>query len=181
VSFSSCALPPCALHGFFAERAAQEYPGGGRARRAAALPAVGGDSRLRADFADHIAPTPGFREMFRRTVTVWGPSAAETRRSSSGGAADSEGTLGGLVRLGEPEHLGRQVQRTLEQMRLCTSDPFCAEHHPCRDGVTLHGAACHACLFAPETSCEHGNRYFDRAVLVETVTHDRHAFFKGRR
>lgn len=28
--------------------------------------------RLRADFADHLAPAPGFREMFRRTVTVWG-------------------------------------------------------------------------------------------------------------
>ena len=27
---------------------------------------------LRADFADHLAPAPGFREMFRRTVTVWG-------------------------------------------------------------------------------------------------------------
>jgi molybdopterin/thiamine biosynthesis adenylyltransferase len=27
---------------------------------------------LRADFADHIAPAPGFREMFRRTITVWG-------------------------------------------------------------------------------------------------------------
>jgi hypothetical protein len=30
----------------------------------------------------------------------------------------------------------------------------------------LHGAACHACLFAPETSCERGNRYLDRRLLV---------------
>ena len=51
-------------------------------------------------------------------------------------------------------------------MRLCASDPLCAEHHPCREGVTLHGAACHACTFVPETSCERGNKYLDRSVLV---------------
>ena len=34
-------------------------------------------------------------------------------------------------------------------MRLCASDPLCAEHHPYRDGTTLHGAACHACMFLP--------------------------------
>lgn len=38
------------------------------------------------------------------------------------------------------------------------------------EGVTLHGAACHACLFAPETSCERGNRYLDRAALTELIT-----------
>jgi hypothetical protein len=31
----------------------------------------------------------------------------------------------------------------------------------------LHAAACHACLFASETSCETGNRWLDRAVLVD--------------
>ena len=31
----------------------------------------------------------------------------------------------------------------------------------------LHNAACHACLFASETSCEAGNRWLDRAVLVD--------------
>jgi hypothetical protein len=92
-------------------------------------------------------------------------------------AADSEGTLGGLVRLGEPAHLGRHIHHALEELRLCTSDPLCAEHHPWRAGVTLHAAACHACLFAPETSCEHGNRYLDRAVLVETVAAAGRGFF----
>jgi hypothetical protein len=28
----------------------------------------------------------------------------------------------------------------------------------------IHGSCCHACLFAPETSCERGNRYLDRSV-----------------
>jgi molybdopterin/thiamine biosynthesis adenylyltransferase len=29
-------------------------------------------SSLRVDFADHIVPRPTFREMFKRTITVWG-------------------------------------------------------------------------------------------------------------
>ncbi len=38
-------------------------------------------------------------------------------------------------------------------------------------------AACHACLFTPETSCEMGNRWLDRATLVETFTRDKLDFF----
>jgi hypothetical protein len=92
-------------------------------------------------------------------------------------APDSEGTLGGLVALGEPASLGRHLDQALEAMRLCASDPLCAEHHPMKDGLTLHGAACHACLFLPETSCERGNKYLDRSVLVSTVESNDHAFF----
>jgi len=84
-------------------------------------------------------------------------------------APDSEGTLGGLVRMGRPEELGRHIARALEDMRLCSSDPLCADHQPDADGSTLHAAACHACLFAPETSCERGNKYLDRGSLVTTV------------
>jgi hypothetical protein len=85
-------------------------------------------------------------------------------------APDAEGTLGGLVRLGEPQELARHITRALGQQGLCSSDPLCGDHTPDRDGSTLHGAACHACLFAPETSCERGNKYLDRSVLVETVS-----------
>jgi len=80
-------------------------------------------------------------------------------------APDSEGTLGGLVGLGHPENLGRLLRQALERAQLCTSDPLCAEHNPTGD-ASLHGAACHACLYVPETSCERGNRYLDRALLV---------------
>ncbi len=97
-------------------------------------------------------------------------------------APDSDGTLGGLVRMGETDQLGRHLNEALVQMKLCTSDPLCAEHVPDPDGSTLHGAACHACLFAPETSCECGNKFLDRSVLVPTVHQDRYAFFDtGRR
>jgi hypothetical protein len=82
-------------------------------------------------------------------------------------APDSEGTLGGLVSLGSPDNLGRLVEQALERAQLCTSDPLCAEHDPMGDS-SLHGAACHACLFVAETSCERGNRYLDRTLLVPT-------------
>ena len=94
-------------------------------------------------------------------------------------APDSEGTLGGLVSLGKPETLERHLDQALDNMRLCASDPLCAEHHPYRDGNTLHAASCHACLFAPETSCERGNKYLDRAVLVSTVERERHWRFSS--
>jgi len=92
-------------------------------------------------------------------------------------APDSEGTLGGLVGLGVPEQLGRHLDGALEQMRSCTSDPLCAEH-TCSQQHSLHEAACHACLFLPETSCERGNKYLDRSVLVPTVDRVNLAFFE---
>lgn len=93
-------------------------------------------------------------------------------------APDSEGTLGGLVSLGEPEQLQYHIHGALTDALRCASDPLCAEHPPSRRGLTLHAAACHACLFAPETSCECGNRYLDRSLLVPTVKHEDLAFFQ---
>lgn len=83
-------------------------------------------------------------------------------------APDSEGTLGGLVSLGQRDRLGQIIDQALYAARLCSSDPLCAEHDP-RDRRVLYGAACHACLFAAETSCERGNHYLDRRLLVDTV------------
>lgn len=91
-------------------------------------------------------------------------------------APDSEGTLGGLSALGEPQTLGRHLDHALDRMGLCSSDPLCAEHTPTLDG-SLHAAACHACSFLPETSCERGNRYLDRSLLVVTVERPDLAFF----
>ena len=92
-------------------------------------------------------------------------------------ASDSEGTLGGLVQLGQPVTLGRQLQHALESMRICGSDPLCAEHSPVADGRGVHGACCHACLFSPETSCERGNRFLDRTTLVGTFNAKAAEFF----
>jgi hypothetical protein len=82
-------------------------------------------------------------------------------------AADSDGTLGGLVELGKPENLGRLIKQALRRGLVCSSDPLCSEHNPTADR-TLHNASCHACVFVAETSCERGNRYLDRALLIPT-------------
>ena len=89
--------------------------------------------------------------------------------------SDSEGTLGGLVSQGRD--LGYHIAGALEAMQYCASDPLCAEHALLND-LTLHGAACHACLFAPETSCERGNRYLDRSLLIPTIDRADLAFFR---
>jgi len=91
-------------------------------------------------------------------------------------AADSDGTLGGLVELGKPENLGRLIEQALSRAIVCSSDPLCSEHNPGEDR-SLHSASCHACAFVSETSCERGNRYLDRALLVETFECRDAAFF----
>jgi MrfA Zn-binding domain len=92
-------------------------------------------------------------------------------------APDSDGTLGGLAQLVRPERLRELIEQALERARICASDPLCAEHVPAHDR-SLHGAACHACSFVAETSCEIGNRYLDRSVLVSTLAGADLAFFR---
>ncbi|MBN1172033.1 MAG: DUF1998 domain-containing protein [Micromonosporaceae bacterium] len=79
---------------------------------------------------------------------------------------DAEGTLGGLVTMAEPEHLVRLTRRALVDARRCSSDPLCAERIPRDPDTSLHGAACHVCLFVSETTCERGNRFLDRRLVV---------------
>lgn len=93
-------------------------------------------------------------------------------------AADSDGTLGGLVDLGKPENLGRLLEQALNRSKICSSDPLCSEHDPEKDR-SLNGAACHACSLVAETSCERGNRYLDRSLLIPTLERADAAFFKG--
>lgn len=92
-------------------------------------------------------------------------------------AADLDGTLGGLVELGKPENLGRLLEQALNRSTICSSDPLCSEHNPEKDR-SLHAAACHACSFVAETSCERGNRYLDRSLLISTLERAGAAFFK---
>ena len=92
--------------------------------------------------------------------------------------SDSEGTLGGLINLGDPVLLGQHIRQTLEDLQVCTSDPLCSEHAAGKDEMSLHWAACHACLFSPETSCEGGNNNLDRSVLVPTFLESHRTFFR---
>lgn len=93
-------------------------------------------------------------------------------------AADSDGTLGGLVELGTPANLGRLLRQALNRAKVCASDPLCAEHNP-RTDSSLHAASCHACSFVSETSCECGNRYLDRTLVIPTLQCSDAAFFAG--
>ena len=92
-------------------------------------------------------------------------------------APDSEGTLGGLVAMAESHTFGRILTEALHRATFCSSDPLCAEHEASDDDRTQHGAACHSCLFVPETSCERNNRLLERATLAETMACSDLAFF----
>ena len=92
-------------------------------------------------------------------------------------AADSEGTLGGLVAMASPDRLGAIFEAALRRAERCSSDPLCAEHVASSDDGTYHGAACHSCLFLPETSCERNNRLLERASLVDTLGHSGLGYF----
>ncbi|MEV1107797.1 MULTISPECIES: DUF1998 domain-containing protein [unclassified Micromonospora] len=81
-------------------------------------------------------------------------------------ASDSDGTLGGLVQQSEPARLQRVVANALYRATRCSSDPICAMRQPDKSEDFLHGAACHCCVMASETSCERANRFLDRRLLV---------------
>lgn len=83
-------------------------------------------------------------------------------------AGDSEGTLGGLVRLGRSERLGPVMQRALGRASWCSADPVCSEQLGGQGSQRANLAACHACILLPETSCETINQGLDRAMVVGT-------------
>lgn len=83
-------------------------------------------------------------------------------------AGDSDGTLGGLVRLGRPEHLGPSMQRAISRASWCSADPVCSENLGGQGSRLANLAACHACVLLPETSCETINQGLDRAMVIGT-------------
>lgn len=91
-------------------------------------------------------------------------------------AGDSEGTLGGLVRLGQPARLGSAFQRALDRASWCSADPVCSENLGGRGSRLANLAACHACTLLPETSCECINQGLDRGMVVGTPESRRPGF-----
>jgi hypothetical protein len=80
-------------------------------------------------------------------------------------AGDSEGTLGGLARAGEPGNFEPCIRQAIRSASWCSSDPACVESvGQGTDNANL--ACCHGCGLLPETSCEEGNRLLDRATIV---------------
>ena len=82
-------------------------------------------------------------------------------------SSDSAGSLGGVASRAETEHLGAALREGLQRLSWCSSDPVCIESAGSgTDGLNL--AACHACVLAPETSCEMHNSFLDRGLLFGT-------------
>lgn len=99
------------------------------------------------------------------------PMAGVLIYTSSG---DSEGTLGGLVRLAEPKRFHDVLLHAVERASWCSADPVCAEVSNAGDANL---AACQSCVLLPETSCETFNRGLDRAMVVGTPDSPNSGFF----
>lgn len=84
-------------------------------------------------------------------------------------SGDIDGTFGGLVRMGKKENFFPVVYKAIDKARWCSSDPVCTEiGKTSGQGVNnLNGAACHSCSYLPETSCELGNLFLDRTLLID--------------
>ena len=84
-------------------------------------------------------------------------------------SGDSEGSMGGLVRMGTPGRLDLVFEAALDKAQFCSSDPVCMELGEHGQGPnSMNLAACHSCGLVPETSCELFNQYLDRAMLIGT-------------
>jgi hypothetical protein len=92
-------------------------------------------------------------------------------------SGDSEGTLGGLVRMGKPGFLDEIVEKALIKSSWCSNDPVCMENISIGgDETTL--ASCYACTLIPETSCEAFNKYLDRAFVTGNPGTPKLGFFE---
>ncbi len=85
----------------------------------------------------------------------------------------SDASLGGLVRQGKPGYLEGLIERAIESIGWCADDPICiSSDGQGPDDCNL--AACHNCCLLPETCCETGNRFLDRAMLVGNPASNQH-------
>ena len=79
--------------------------------------------------------------------------------------AGEDGSMGGLVGIAKKESFEETLEESWLNINLCSNDPLCRESRKTEDSV--NGSACYSCLFISETSCEHGNKYLDRHIILE--------------
>jgi hypothetical protein len=93
-------------------------------------------------------------------------------------AGDSEGTMGGLVRMARPENLRSVFASAISDARWCSTDPVCMDAGEKGQGPdSCNLAACHGCALLPETSCEEFNRFLDRGFVIGTFDDPSLGFF----
>lgn len=115
-----------------------------------------------------MAFSAGYSTASLRERIYVGPAAGG--RTASGiliytAEGDSEGTLGGLVRIGEPGRMRPVIESLLTHAQWCGQDPICRESTG-QGMLSLNRAACHGCCLLPETSCVHVNVMLDRNSIV---------------
>ena len=92
--------------------------------------------------------------------------------------ADSEGSLGGLVRMSDEKRLADSIRSMLDTAGWCSADPTCIEiGSPGTRG--LNKAACHACSLISETSCSVMNALLDRGLLVGSKSENLTGYFES--
>ena len=109
--------------------------------------------------------TAALKERLYVSSDVQAPMAGMLIFTASG---DSEGSLGGLVRLGRPALFEPMVRRAISRASWCSADPVCSENLGGAGSRLINKAACHACVLLPETACETINNGLDRSVVVGT-------------
>lgn len=94
-------------------------------------------------------------------------------------SGDSEGSMGGLVRQGKENFLGRIISEAVEEGKWCSADPVCSDIGQ-KEGQgpdNVNGSACHNCCILPETSCEEFNVLLDRYTISGSVSDPSKGFF----
>jgi hypothetical protein len=79
---------------------------------------------------------------------------------------DSEGSLGGLVRLATDALISKTISKLMVRGSWCPQDPICWESST-TGSLGLNRASCHGCTIIPETSCAHSNLRLDRQAVVD--------------
>lgn len=77
-------------------------------------------------------------------------------------SAGDEGGMGGLVETAK--NFEGILNDAFESLLFCSNDPLCSEMEI--NEKRVNGVACHSCLMVSETSCEHGNRWLDRSIII---------------
>ncbi|AIY48212.2 hypothetical protein G155_24780 [Mycobacterium sp. VKM Ac-1817D] len=95
-------------------------------------------------------------------------------------AGDSEGTMGGLVRMARPDNLRSVFASAISDARWCSTDPVCMDAGEKGQGPdSCNLAACHGCALLPETSCEEFNRFLDRGLVIGTFADPTLGYFSS--
>lgn len=95
-------------------------------------------------------------------------------------AGDSEGTMGGLVRMARHDSLRSVFASAVADAQWCSTDPVCMDAGEKGQGPdSCNLAACHGCALLPETSCEEFNRFLDRGLVIGTFADPTVGYFSS--